>query len=562
MNYRILPKVPDELNLRACSWRDYRYFMEQRQGTMFSPNNIVLYKSLGFLLKDYRKWQKLSQEILSESIGVSVRELRNWEAGRRRAGIENLHDISEVTGIPMQVCLALNADQPIWYSLRKRLFMYSSLEEAQFYSFDLLEYSEKSEDNTLLKKVAITKNKHIDLILSCHKDLYDPKRPLQRDVFKAASFILPDLNYILTDYWNHYIAHEVCLPITLDAYNKLKKQDNIENYLKSEMISDIIAQGEGVFFYYSSFASNISASFWVIMDAMRALSKIKQKERYLLASHTVIKESAIIQNNLGMSLGRDYRHLQNELCPAIYEMGLDFHPKINVPDRWDVEKIAAEGHAMNVARRTKQLWSPANPSNKQKNIIHSFKEHSPNKIDQHAVLTVDKNAVLTVDASSSNSKKRNCQKKLKPQLPKHKIGINVCPNTKCALYAKSDKANIISNGTFRLKDGTNLRRYICKECGKSFCSKTSGIFYGLRSPDEKILNALKLLIKGMSLRGVAKTIGVEFRTVSLWLKVASKQNKKINTILIKEPDVSQDELDAFWAFYEKQLSLAKSKVFE
>ncbi len=507
------------------------------QGTKFSSSNIVIYESLGSLLKDYRKWRKLTQERFAESIRVSVRELRNWEANRRRAGIENLHDISEVTGIPMQVCTALNTDQPIWYSLQKRLFMYSSIEEAQFSSIDIFKYSQKLHDSGFLKRSTITKDRQIDMILSCHQDLYGPERLLQRNVIKAASLIVPDLNYtIMLDCWNHYVAHQVCLPIKMDVYRELKEQKTIENYLTSEMISDIIAQGEGVFFYYSSFAANISTTSMVILNSLRAISKIKQKERYVLASHTGTKEATIMVKNLGMKLAKDYAHSYNEICPAIYEMKLDYYLRPDGPIGWAIKQIH-EKDMENRTRKSKQVWSPTISSNKTNKISRPSEKPALEMPGINSSIVVGNSSSLV--GKNTHSKER--MKRIKPK-------IQACTNSKCTFYRKTGKGNVIFNGTYRTKEGSINRRFYCNKCGKSFCSRTETIFYGLRSPEENILKALKLLVKGMPLQGVAKSLGVTFNTVRRWLEIAVGQREKIDSILLKYPGVSQIELNTLWTF--------------
>jgi transposase-like protein len=124
----------------------------------------------------------------------------------------------------------------------------------------------------------------------------------------------------------------------------------------------------------------------------------------------------------------------------------------------------------------------------------------------------------------------------------------ICP----ILYGKTEKGNIISNGisdgTYRTKEGILARRFLCKECVESFCTRAGSVFYDLRSPEEKVLTALKLLVKGMPLHVVAKVLGVKFDTVRHWLKVASEQSGKIDAMLMRELKVSQVELDALWKF--------------
>jgi transposase-like protein len=134
---------------------------------------------------------------------------------------------------------------------------------------------------------------------------------------------------------------------------------------------------------------------------------------------------------------------------------------------------------------------------------------------------------------------------------KYRLKNEACPNPRCSLYGKTGKANIVSNGTYPTKDGAAARRFLCKQCGESFCNRVGTIFYDLRSPEERVLMALKLLVKGMPLRGVAEVLEVKLDTVRHWLQVAAEQSEKIDALLIKELKVSQIELDALWSFVKK-----------
>jgi transcriptional regulator with XRE-family HTH domain len=293
-----------------------------------SPGDLRLYESLGAVIKDYRQWRELSQETFAESIRISVRELQRWEADRRRARIENLHDLSEVTGIPMQVCVALNADQPVWYALRERRFVYSSIEIAQFIKFvsDDLFKCPQSDEGILIKNDRIATDKHINAILSCHHDIYGTERPLRRDALKTASMILPDLNRIAFDSWGHYMGHVVCLPIKTDVYQQLKQEKFFEDLLTTERMSDIVALHEGAFFYYSLFAASSSVAYPLIITNIPYLAKIEPKESYLVAGYSATMEGKEILNNLGM---RTVRHTRNredihaEAAPALCEIELD-----------------------------------------------------------------------------------------------------------------------------------------------------------------------------------------------------------------------------------------------
>jgi len=134
---------------------------------------------------------------------------------------------------------------------------------------------------------------------------------------------------------------------------------------------------------------------------------------------------------------------------------------------------------------------------------------------------------------------------------RYDLSSEACPNTHCVLYGQRGKGNIVSNGTHRDQEGRTIRKFLCRTCHRSFCERSGTIFYDLRSPEEKVLMALKLLVKGMSLRAVAEVMEVKLDTVRHWLRVASEHSEQINVMLVKEVKVSQVELDALWSFVKK-----------
>jgi transposase-like protein len=139
----------------------------------------------------------------------------------------------------------------------------------------------------------------------------------------------------------------------------------------------------------------------------------------------------------------------------------------------------------------------------------------------------------------------------KGRRPTYNLKNEACPNPKCSLYGKAGKDNIVSNGTIKTVHGGKRRKFLCKVCGHSFCSRSGTIFYDLRTSEEKVMLALKLLVKGMPLRGVAEVLEVKLDTVRHWLSIAAAQSEKVNELLLKELKVSQVEMDALWTFVKK-----------
>ena len=97
--------------------------------------------------------------------------------------------------------------------------------------------------------------------------------------------------------------------------------------------------------------------------------------------------------------------------------------------------------------------------------------------------------------------------------PKSRFNDVACPNEDCNLYRIAGKGNVIGNSTYNTKSGRVLK-YICRACGRVFCSRTNTAFYNLRTEKEKILPALKLVLKRMSLRGIAEVLEGRAETVS------------------------------------------------
>ncbi|MBU3949534.1 MAG: helix-turn-helix domain-containing protein [Proteobacteria bacterium] len=327
--------------------------MPTLQGTKISYSKPKIYKSLGSLIKDYRQWRELSQETIARLVGVSARQLRNWEADRRRARIENLHDLAEVTGIPMQVFVALNADQPLWYSMQERRFAYSSVEAHSLHR-ELFRYPEKSGDEILLKSEPISKNKHMSMVLSCHQDIYCTLKPLRSDVVQKASMILPDLNRIIFDSWGHYAGHSIWLPLKIDDYNQLKQEASFESYLTPDKISDVIALGEGIFLDYSSYLSSLDVAQFKIMNSVRYFANLKQNANYLLAVYTAMEELNELLSNMGMEAIRSYENMNSEVCNKLYEVGLDVMLKPDGPWKWLVEKIRKKQEMASSEQRDKK----------------------------------------------------------------------------------------------------------------------------------------------------------------------------------------------------------------
>jgi transposase-like protein len=126
-----------------------------------------------------------------------------------------------------------------------------------------------------------------------------------------------------------------------------------------------------------------------------------------------------------------------------------------------------------------------------------------------------------------------------------------CPNETCAQYGQVNQGNIASNGTKRTRDGPR-RNFLCRTCGACFCERAGTAFYDLRTAEDKVLLAIRLLLEGMSLRAIARVLEVKLDTVRLWLRRCAEHAEAVNERLVRDIGVSRVELDELWTFVRKK----------
>ena len=134
-----------------------------------------------------------------------------------------------------------------------------------------------------------------------------------------------------------------------------------------------------------------------------------------------------------------------------------------------------------------------------------------------------------------------------------------CSNPECKLAGRTGQGNIVGNGTYQSRNG-RVRKFICRSCGKVFNDRTGTFFSDLRTPEDKVLLALKLLLKGMGIRAIAEVLQTKPNTVLAWLRRAAEHSTEVEKHWLGELKVDKVELDELWTFVKKkQLRLWKKK---
>ncbi len=121
-----------------------------------------------------------------------------------------------------------------------------------------------------------------------------------------------------------------------------------------------------------------------------------------------------------------------------------------------------------------------------------------------------------------------------------------CTNKSCRNFDVPGLGNIISNGTYHIQDGI-VRKFFCRTCKKSFCDRTRTAFYDLRTKEKLFFDALTLIIKGKSIRSVARDLDTTLDTVRSWLARAASHPDDVNPTLSNRTGFDVNRLNELWS---------------
>ena len=103
-----------------------------------------------------------------------------------------------------------------------------------------------------------------------------------------------------------------------------------------------------------------------------------------------------------------------------------------------------------------------------------------------------------------------------------------CPNPDCSHYRLINRGNISAIATYLTQRGKR-RIFRCGACEKPFSETPDTVFFDLRTPEEQVLMALKMLLVTVALSDIGLVLGVTEATVLAWLRRAAQKAHEINT---------------------------------
>jgi len=126
-----------------------------------------------------------------------------------------------------------------------------------------------------------------------------------------------------------------------------------------------------------------------------------------------------------------------------------------------------------------------------------------------------------------------------------------CPNSDCSHYRLMNRGNISAISTYLTQSGKR-RIFLCSTCERPFSETRDTVFFDLKTPEEKIIMALKMLLVKVALSDIGFVLGVTEATVLEWLRRAAQKAEEINAHLLRELPVTQVQLDEMWNFIRRK----------
>src|SRR5262245_58361707 len=121
-----------------------------------------------------------------------------------------------------------------------------------------------------------------------------------------------------------------------------------------------------------------------------------------------------------------------------------------------------------------------------------------------------------------------------------------CPKPDCSHYRLLNRGTMSAISTDRTQSGKR-RIFRCRKCERPFSETRDTVFFDLRSPEDNVLMALKMLLVKVALSDIGLVLGVTEATVLEWLRRAAQKAHESNAHLLRDLPVTQVQLDEMWS---------------
>jgi len=123
------------------------------------------------------------------------------------------------------------------------------------------------------------------------------------------------------------------------------------------------------------------------------------------------------------------------------------------------------------------------------------------------------------------------------------MGLSLrCPRVQCAGPASNRIGSIIRYGFYKTKWGKR-RRYLCRTCGKTFCSNTGSPYHRLQHRRLTFDEVAALSVEGLNKSAIARVKRIAWNTVDRWLQRAAVSCRRFNDQKIHGISISELQAD-------------------
>ena len=130
-------------------------------------------------------------------------------------------------------------------------------------------------------------------------------------------------------------------------------------------------------------------------------------------------------------------------------------------------------------------------------------------------------------------------------------GGQPCPNPACPHSRRMQQGTVSALATYLTHSGQR-RIFRCHTCAPHFAETRAPVFFDLRTSEDQVMLALKMLLGRVDLAGICFVLGVTEETVLAWLRRAAHQAEAINRHLLRDLPVTQVQRDERWNFIERK----------
>lgn len=280
------------------------------------PERMKKYSTIGELLIDYRKLNKISQAEFASRLNVDIRTVQRWENGTTLIKSEKEDEIVTETLLPYQMVRNLNAVVPIPtyfdFSLRKY-----SLSQLTNKMPDALWF--KTNIDVATKRLrTFDYESDIDYVVK-YMEYHKSINKSLREVIRESARLLPEMNLIITDDSGYYSGHSLIFPIKPETYEKLKSRQISENELT---VNDLIAHrklDKPIFHGFDITADNNDNIFYINAALLRFV-RDKPNQNYLFCSMPFRYDTYELNAQVGLKIIWEDEKRKNE-------HGLDIAPR-------------------------------------------------------------------------------------------------------------------------------------------------------------------------------------------------------------------------------------------